>query len=204
MRPNLKSVCIQKLSLYTELLLNDDQIAQIHKVAKPDKDGNSNFRDTYTIDGTRHRAWAWVIETNKKERKFRIQIHYEPKGGGRLSRNTPRVSQLIDILSSNQEELDINCQADFEFFRRHRATPIVKLPITCLNIPNMPFDEISGLSFVKQGAGQKEYSVVMGTSGRGAFWELIFFTYRSRFQETIIDNTVAQAKTISDRFIVKE
>jgi hypothetical protein len=204
MRPNLKSICIQKLSLYTDLILNDDQIAQIRRVARPDKDGDSNFRDTYMIDGVRHRTWAWVVERDKKERKFGIQIHCEPKGGGRLRTNIPRVSQLIDILSSNQEELDISCQANFEFLRRYRAKPIISLPIRCFNMPNMPFDEISGLSFVKQGAGREEYAVVLGTSGRGVFWEIISFNYRSRLQETIVDDMVSQAKRISDCFIVKE
>jgi hypothetical protein len=205
MRPSLKSICVQKLSLYIDLILNDDQIAQIRKVAEPDKDGDSNFRDTYIIDRARHRAWAWVVERDKKERKFEIQIYYEPKGGGRLHRNLPRVSQLIDILSSNKEELDINCQADFEFLRRYRAKPIINLPIRCLNLPNMPFDEISGLSFVKRGIGQQEeYTVVLGMSGRGVFWEIIFFNYRSRIHETIVDDIVSQAKRISDCFIVKE
>lgn len=204
MRPNLRSYYITELRFSATLTLGDDFIGQIREASPPDESNDSLFVDSYKVDGGAHRAWVWVIEQDKKARGFRIEFNYEPTRGGRLRQDTPRISKLVDIASSIEEEVDISCQVSFRFGRQQKVKPIIPLPMKLLALPDMPFDEIDGLHLVKRGGKQREYDVILGLMGGGALLEMVFFDYHARIRETLADEIIRQAVRISDSFILKE
>lgn len=204
MRPNLKSYDITELRFSATLTLGDDLIGQIREASPPDESSDSLFLDSYKADGGTHRAWVWVIEQDRKARRFRIEFTYEQARGGRLPKDVPRISKLVDIASSIEEAVDISCHVSFQFGRRRKAKPIIPLPMKLMQSPDMPFDEIDGLHLVKRDGKGTKYDVILGLMGEGVLIETIFFGYRARIQETLVDEIIAEAARISNCFVLKE
>ena len=203
MGPNLKSHDIIDLHLSSTLTLSDDLIEQIHQASPPDDDGDSVFADSYKVDGVGHRAWVWVIEKDKDARSFSIEMNYELGKGGRLRKAMPRINQLLDILPSIEEELDIHCEVSFKFEGRRKAKPIIPLPMKLIESPDMPFDEIDMLHLVKRDGKRTKYDVLLSLLELGVLRETVYFDHHARIQETLADDIVKEAEIISDRFVLK-
>lgn len=204
MKPNLKSRYATSLEFSTDLALTGELISKIRNISPPDKDGDSLFADSYNG----HRAFVWVIEVDKaldKDiRKFRIEFNYEARGGGKLGASMPRIEQLIEILSSISERVDIDCRVAFTFRKRLKAKPIISLPMKYFEFPNMPFDRIQGLHLVKLDGKETKYDVILEAPAQGIVIENIFFKYTSEIDKSLAGKILEQAAAISDNFVSKE
>lgn len=205
MRLNLKAYNIVYLHFSSPTMtLTDELISQVRKVSKPDSEGDSAFVDSYDIDGAGHRSWGWILEQDKKNRKFTIEINYEAKGGGRIGKRMPRTTQLFDLLSSIDGVLKFDCRAYFQYPKRTKAKPIVELPLKLINAPNMPFDRIQGVHLIKLDGNKTKYDIALDMLTNGTLIANISFNYNAKMRETIGDEILRAAAEISGLFVSKE
>jgi len=200
MQINLKAHNATDLVFSAKITWTRDLIAEIHKVSQPDSDGDSPFLDSY--EG--HRALAWVYKPDDKTLQSSIVFTYEAKKGGRLAKNKPRISQLIDLLSSVGQQPTFECTASFLFTKKLRAKPIIHLPQKYLEIPDMPFDRIQGMHLVKLDGSETKYDVFLETPTQGVIIENIMFKYSSKIDNNLPNNVLIEALKISDNFVIKE
>lgn len=202
MKPNLKSYNATSLEFYTTLVLTDELISEIQNISPPDEDGDSLFVDSYKS----HRAFVWVIEVDKGldkgTRRFRVEFNYELGRGRRLRKSTPRIEQLIDILSSIKEKVDLDCRVALEFGKRLKPKPLITLPMKYMDFPDMPFDRIQGLHLVKLDDKETKYEVILEAPVEGIIMENVFFKYTSEVNKSLAGKILGEATTISHRFVV--
>jgi len=188
----------------TTLTLTGDLISKIQDVSHPDEDGDSVFVDSY--DG--HRAYVWVIDEDKGSdrdtRRFSIEFTYEARRGARLRQGTPRIEQLIEVLSSTREEGDFDCRVIFEFGKRLKPKPIISLPMRYTESPDMPFDVIQGLHLVKIDDKKWQYDVILEATKAGVIMGNIHFTCTSEIDKALADRILERGTSIADRFVSKE
>ena len=200
MQINLKARNATDLMFSSNISLTADLIAEIHKLSKPDSDGDSLFLHSYE----NHRAWAWVYKADKKTSQSNIFFAYETKRGGKLGKKLPRIIQLIDILSRTNQQLTFECRASFQFGKKLRAKPIVHLPQKYLEMPDMPFDRIQGMHFVKLDGSETKYDVFLEVPTQGVIIENVIFKYSSKVDDNLATNILTEALKLSDNFIIKE
>ncbi|GAI65005.1 unnamed protein product [marine sediment metagenome] len=135
MQINIKAHNATDLGFSTNITLTAELIAEILILSKPDSDGDSCFFDSYE----NHRVMAWVGKANEKTFQSNLYFGYETKRGGKLSKKTPRIIQLIDILSRTNQQLTFECRASFQFAKKLRAKPIVHLPQKYIEMPGYAF-----------------------------------------------------------------
>lgn len=204
MKLNLKASNIIHLHFSSTVTLTDELISKMRKASKPDDEGDSFFVDSYNIDGVKHRMWVWMLEQDKKARRFTIEIDYEPKSGGRIGGKVPRLGQLFDILSSIDDALEFDCRAYFQYAKRTKSKPIVELPLKLVNVPNMPFDRIQGVHLIKLVGNKTKYGVALDIQTNGTLIANISFNYKAKIRETIGDDILGEATKISRLFVSKE
>lgn len=205
MQLNLKAFNIVYLRFSSSTMtFTDELISRVRKVSKPDNEGDSIFIDSYDIDGIRHLCWGWVLEQDKGKRVFSIELNYEAKGSGRISKKMPRIAQLFDMLSSIDDVLEFDCRAYFQYAKRTKAKPIVELPLKLVNVPNMPFDRIQGVHLIKLNGNKTEYDVALDILTNGILILNISFNYRANIQEKLCDDILKEAVEISNLFVSKE
>jgi hypothetical protein len=136
MQPKLRSCNAIVLEFSSTIPLSDEQISKIRDVAHPDKDGDSSFFDLYQG----HRTLAIVREAEEKIQEYKIEFTYVARTARKLSKRTPRISQLVKILCLVKEQLNFECSVIFEFGRKLRPKSIISLPMKYIEAPNMPFD----------------------------------------------------------------
>jgi len=204
MKANLKSCHAFSMQFSTTLILTGDLISQIQNVSHPDEDGDSAFFDSY--EG--HRAYVWVVEedkgSDKDQRRFSMEFIYEARRGRKLPESTPRIEQLIEILSSIKEDREFDCRVFFEFGKRLKPKPIISLPMKYTESPNMPFDVIQGLHLVKTDDKKWEYDVILEVPNVGVIMANIHFAYTSEINKSLADRILERGITIADCFVSKE
>lgn len=201
MQPNLKSRNVISLEFSTTLPLSSDLVSKIRESACPDEDGDSVFFDSYR----NHRAIAVVKGVNREDTSnFEAEFTYEARSGGRLPKAVPRIEQLIDVLSPVKEQLDFECRVSFTFGKSLRPRPIISLPMKYIEAPDMPFDRIQGLHFVKLNGKEIKYDVFLEAPSQGILVENILFKYTSRINNFLAGKILAEAESISNRFVVKD
>ncbi len=200
MQINLKAHNATDLEFSAKITLTADLIAEIHKLSKPDSDGDSPFVDSYE----NHRALAWVFKADEKTFQSNIFFTYETKRGGKRVKKLPRIVQLIDILSRTNQQLTFECRASFQFGKKLRAKSIVHLPQKYLEMPDMPFDRIQGMHFVKLDGSETKYDVFLEAPTQGVIIENVIFKYSSKIDDNLASNIFIEALKISDNFIIKE
>jgi len=200
MQVNLKAHNSIGLEFSTKVTLSDTLIAEIQKISAPDSDGDSPFLESYP----NHRALVWVIKPDKQTHESNIEFTYEAKKGGRLSKKLPRISQLIDLLSSLNQQLTFDCAASFVFGKRLHVKSIIHLPQKYFDLPDMPFDRIQGMHLVKLDGSEKKYDVFLEVPTQGVVTENILYRYSSKIDGNLAQNVLSEALKISDNFIVKE
>ena len=199
MQINLKAHNATDLEFSAKITLTADLIAEIHRLSRPDSDGDSPFFDSYE----NHRALVWVSKADEKTFQSYIGFTYEAKKGGRLSKKLARISQLIDLLSPISQQLTFECRASFLFSKKLRAKSIVHLPQKSLELPDMPFDRIQGMHLVKLDGSETKYDVFLEAPTQGVILENVIFKYTSKIDNNLASNILVEAVKISDRFVVK-
>ncbi len=200
MQINLKAHNATELLFSAKLTLTSDLIAKLHELSQPDSDGDSLFLETY--EG--HRAFAWIYKLDDKKLQSSIVFSYEGKKGGRLAKNRPRISQLIDLLSPVGLQATFECTASFQFPKKLRMKSIIHLPQKYLEIPDMPFDRIQGMHFVKLDGSETKYDVFLEIPTQGVILENIIFKYLSKIDNNLPNNLLIEALKISENFVIKE
>lgn len=204
MKPNLKSLNAKLLHFDGAIALTAEIISEIQGVSAPDKDGDCPFVDAY--DG--HRGWAWVMGTTRQQdrelRNIMIEVNYEPSSGGRLGKRTPRIDQLVEILSSIKEDVDFNCQVNFQFRKRLKPMSIIRLPIKYSDLPNMPFDSVQGLHLVKLDGKETKYEVFLDSTPDGTVILNVFFKYMSAIDPSVAGKILHEATKIASSFVATE
>lgn len=200
MQINLKARNATELEFSTQISLTADLIAELHKLSKPDSDGDSCFLHSYE----KHRAWAWVYKADEKTFQSNIIFTYQAKRGGKLGKKQPLIFQLIDLLSHTNQKPTFECRASFQFGKKLHYKPIVHLPQKYLELPNMPFDRIQGMHFVKLDGSDTKYDVFLESPTQGVIIENIIFKYSSKVDDNLATNIFIEALRISDNFIIKE
>lgn len=200
MQINLKAHNAESLEFKAKITLTADLIANIHKISAPDDDGDSPFLDSYE----NHRAIVWVKKADEKTFQSEIEFVYQARKGGRLRKKIPRVSQLINLLVPIDQKLTFECEASFLFRKRARAKSTYPLPQRSLDLPDMPFDRIQGMHFVKLNGLETKYDVFLEIPTRGVIIENIVFKYSSKVNSNLANNILVEALNISKKFVVKE
>lgn len=197
---NLKAHNATELEFSSSITLTADLIEELHKLSKPDTDGDSPFLHSYE----NHRAWAWVYKADKKTFQSNIFFTYETKKGGRLGKKQPRIVQLTDFLSRTNQKLTFECRASFQFGKRSHVKSIIHLPQKYLEMPDMPFDRIQGMHFVKLDGSETKYDVFLEVPTQGVIIENVIFKYSSKVDDNLATNILTEALKLSDNFIIKE
>jgi len=200
MQPKLRSCNAIVLEFSSTIPLSDEQISKIRDVSHPDKDGDSSFFDLYQG----HRTLAIVREAEEKTQEYKIEFTYVARTARKLSKRTPRISQLVKILCSVKEQLNFECSVVFEFGRKLRPKSIISLPMKYIEAPNMPFDRIQGLHLVKLNGNETKYDVFLEAPSKGILYENVEFNYVSSFDESLPDKILTKAKSISDKIVFRE
>jgi hypothetical protein len=200
MQPKLRSCNAIVLEFSSTIPLSDEQISKIRDVAHPDKDGDSSFFDLYQG----HRTLAIVREAEEKIQEYKIEFTYVARTARKLSKRTPRISQLVKILCLVKEQLNFECSVIFEFGRKLRPKSIISLPMKYIEAPNMPFDRIQGLHLVKLNGNETKYDVFLEAPSKGILYENVEFNYVSSFDESLPDKILTKAKSISDKVVFRE
>jgi len=199
MQPKLKSCNAMVLEFSSTVPLSDEQISKIRNVSRPDKDGDSDFFDSY--EG--HRVLAIVRRAKEKTQEYKIEFTYEARTAKRLPKRLPRIRQLVETLCLVKEQLNFECSVVFEFRRNLHPRPIISLPMKYIEAPNMPFDRIQGLHLVKLDGNKTEYDVYLEAPTQGIVFENVEFNYVSSFDESLPDKILTKAKSISDKVVFR-
>lgn len=200
MQINLKAHNATDLEFLATVTLTSDLIAEIHKLSSPDADGDSAFLESYE----NHRAIAWIYKANEKTLESRIGFNFETKKGGRLSKKRPRISQLMDLLSTIGHELTFECRASFQFGKKSHAKSIVHLPQRYFELPDMPFDRIQGMHLVKLDGSETKYDIFLESPTSGVLLENVLFKYSAKLSNELANDILNKSVQISDLFIVRE
>jgi len=203
MKPNLVAVNASRLNFYAELPLDSNLVSEIHKISKPDEDGDSVFLDSYSTERHGHRVIAWVISPAENEVNYRISFVYSVEKAGRLSKRAPKLGDLIDILSNLKQIVEFECEGIFQFGRREDTTSVVSLPLRISQSPVIPFDEIRGLRFVKLEGSKIQYSVILDLPPDGTLYQNVGFSHSDEFSKTLADSILNKAADISKKFIIR-
>lgn len=203
MRLNLVASNASRFSFYAELPLDGNLISEIHRVSKPDEDGDSVFLDSYSIERHGHRVIAWVISPAENEVNYRISFVYSVEKAGRLSKRAPKLGELMGILSNLKQTVEFQCEGFFQFRRGEGTTPVVSLPLRICQSPVMPFDEIRGLRFVKLEGSKIQYSVILDLTPDGTLYQNVGFSHSDEFSKTLADSILNKAVDISKKFIIR-
>jgi len=199
MQPELKQCDAMVLEFSSTVTLSEQQISKIREVARPDKDGDSDFFDSY--EG--HRALAIVRGAREEAQRYEIEFVYETRTEKRLSKRLPRIRQLVEVLCLVKEQLNFDCSVAFKFGKNLRPKAIIGLPMKYIEAPNMPFDRIQGLHLVKLDGNKTKYDVFLEAPTQGILFETVEFSYRSPFDESLPDKILTEAKSISDKVVFK-
>lgn len=203
-RINLKSFDISALRINFEASLPEDLLEIMGSVCPPDEDGDFVFVDSYKVEGVGHAASAIVSELKKGAKEFGFEFMYRVRRGGRLGKDVPRTSQLLEILSAIKEPVWFNCLLRFIFGKRSKTNTLINLPIKVTAQPNAPFNEIHGIHFVKLEKKELEYEVILDLLDEGGLMETVIFRHRNRISESTIEKIVRKAVEISNSFVSKE
>jgi len=200
MQPKFRSCNAKVLEFSSTVPLSHEQISKIRDVSHPDKDGDSDFFDSY--EG--HRALAIVRGAKEEAQEYKIEFTYEARTARRLSKRLPRIRQLVETLCLVKEQLNFECSVIFEFGRNLHPKSIISLPMKYIEAPNMPFDRIQGLHLVKLDGHETKYDVFLEAPTKGIVFENIEFNYVSSFDESLPDKILTEAKSISDKVVFRE
>ena len=200
MQINLKAHNSTELEFSAKITLTHDLIEDIQKISSPDIDGDSIFFDSYP----NHRALVLVKKPDEQTLESNIEFTYEAKSGGRLPKKLPRISQLIDLLSSVNQQLTFDCIASFSFGKKLHVKSIIHLPQKYVELPDMPFDRIQGMHLVKLDGLETNYDVFIEAPTQGVIIENILYKYTSKIDSNLAQNLLSEALKISGRFIIKE
>lgn len=199
MQINLKAHNATDLEFSAKITLTADLIAEMHRLSKPDSDGDSVFFHSYE----KHRVLVVVGKADEKTFQADIEFIYQAKSGGRLSKRLPRISRLIDLLTPISQQLTFECAASFLFTKKLRAKPIIHLPQKYLELPDMPFDRIQGMHLVKLDGSEIKYNVFLEAPTQGVIGENITFKYTSKIDNNLANNILDEAIKISDQFVIR-
>jgi hypothetical protein len=197
MQPELRACNARILEFSSTVPLSDEQISKIRHIANPDKDGDSDFFDSY--EG--HRALAIVRKGEEAAKGYTVAFYYETRSAKSLSKRLPRIRQLIETLCLVKEQLNFECSVAFQFGKNLHARSIINLPMKYIEAPNMPFDRVQGLHLVKLDGNETRYDVYLEAPTRGVLFETVEFNHASSFDESLPDKILTKAKSISDKIV---
>jgi hypothetical protein len=200
MQTNLKNHFITELEFSVTAPLEKDILSQIQDSARIDSDEDYVFFEFY--DG--HAAIGWLQKPDKKHSQSNINFIYRTQKGRKPKKELPKISQLIEILSTIDNVFDFECTATVSFPKKVKPKPIIQLPHKPLQLPDMPFDFIQGMHLTKVDGGKTKYEVFLDAPTPGEILENIVFTYSSRFVPNLACNITAEAINISERFVMLE
>ena len=199
MQINLKVHNVVNLEFSSKITLTADLIAKIQKLSTPDSDGDSPFFESYE----NHNAGAWVFKADEKTLQADLGFMYEAKKGGKIGKNRARISQLVNLSFPINQQVTFDCRASFLFSKKLRAKSIVHLPQKPFELPNMPFDRIQGMHFVKSDGSETKYDVFLEAPTQGVIIENIIFKYSSKIDSNLANNIFIEALKISEKFIIR-
>lgn len=200
MQINLKSNNITNLEFSSKITLNEKLIKSIQKLSRPDSDGDSPFFDSY--EG--HRSIILVEKANKKTFQSNITFVYQARGKKRLNKKLPRISQLIDTISSINQSITFECAAVFYFPKKFHAKSLIHLPQRYFELPDMPFDKVQGMHFVKLEGSEIKYDVFLESPTSGVLVENVLYKFSSKIDNDLANRILDQAVNISGGFVFKE
>jgi len=200
MQINLKAHNVANLEFSSKITLTTDLIAKIQKLSTPDSDGDNSFFESYE----NHNAVAWVFKADEKTLQSDVGFMYEAKKGRKIGKNRARISQLVNLSFPINQQVTFDCRASFQFGKKLRAKSIVHLPQKPFELPDMPFDRIQGMHFVKSDGSETKYDVFLEAPTQGVIIANIIFKYSSKIDSNLANNILNRAVDISDMFIFKE
>lgn len=201
---SLKSLSISELRFMFRLTLSKEIISLVGEASPPDEDGENVFLDSYKVDNVGHIAIAVVSKVKKGEDVYNIDCRCQLARGGRLRKETPKISRLIEILSDVKESQSFHCLVRFTYGKRAKFKPIVKLPMIITNKTKAPFNEIHGIHFAKVKGNKLENEAILDLLEGGGYNETVIFGYKSKISVSIVEDIVKKAKGISDNFVYTE
>ena len=204
MKPNLKFFYIDKIDISATITVKDELINQIREMSPPDEDGDSAFYDSYKVERNSYIGWLVLSAPAKDNKTCGFTLHYESGKGGRLRTALPRISQAIEILSKLDSPLELASIFNFKFGRRDKVKTVVNLPLTLSESPNLPFDKIQGIHFLRLEGKRYEYHVILDCAKDGSLFETVIFQHKTIINKSLIDELIKEANDISNGFIFKE
>ncbi|MFC1912121.1 hypothetical protein ACFLXG_03085 [Chloroflexota bacterium] len=204
MKPDLKSFSITEINIRGDIALTTNLIDAIGKASPPDEDGDSDFRDSYKVGRSSYVAWGFLSVSSKDDMPSWFGLRYEEGRGGKLGKSIPRINEAIEILSAIDDPTELYSLVKFEFRKRDRIKAILNLPVTLSESPSMPFNEIRGIHFSKLEGKHSKYDVILDYSQGGSLSETVIFELKAKINESLIDECIKEAISISNRFVMKE
>lgn len=197
---NLKKFNIAELRFDFSVNLTDDLLEKLQSVVAPDKDGDFMFMDSYKIDNVGHSLAAMVSKSAFVE-IYRIRGIWEIRKGRRSLKGVVSVGKLFEIISSIEDEIMLTSSLRLSFSQRKKYKTIISLPIKITDMPEMVYDEIHGIHFVKREGRDFKYDVILDLERDGSLMELIICTKRMKIKESILEDIIQEGLEISDSFV---
>ena len=203
MKPDLKRHNIEDYYIVSNIIIPEQLITRIKGLSPPDDDGDCDFWESYRINNASHRGCAWISQEPISKDLYKVSISYDVAKGGRLKKNVPRIEQLIDILSSTKESAWA-CRISFKFSRRKKVRSIIPLPMKIIDLPDSPFDYISGVHAVKKKGETHAYDVVLDNDRSGRLIVNVVFPYEDKLQRDLVEKVIKRGIDISEKMVLRK
>jgi hypothetical protein len=198
---NLKKFNIAELRFDFSINLTDDLLERLQSVVAPDKDGDYMFIDSYRIDNVGH-TLAAMVSKSAVVGMYRVRGVWDMSKGRRPLKEVLSVGKLFEIISSIEEEIMLTSSLRLSFSRRKKYKSIISLPIKITDMPEMVYDEIHGMHFVKREGRDFKYEVILDLERDGGLMELIICKKRMKIKESILEDIIQEGLEISDGFVL--
>ncbi len=202
---NFKKNNINAFSFTTNLILGEQDVENIANIATKDEDGDYVFYSLRKIDNKNHIGMFVLSESQNSSINFHLTAVFtdNTKNIGSV-KNEPKVEQLLEIIPRSNIKSNFNCTTRFLFNRRQKVKPIISLPGRFINLSSQPFDEISGIRFVKKQHDDVDYDVIMEIAQKDGLVITVSFEIELKFDNTLAQKIINKAIDISNKFIIRD
>lgn len=204
MKTNLKLLRIDLIRFNFKVKLSEELIEKIRSVCPPDEDGDCAFYDYYRVENVGHVAYAVVSQLKGNVGEYGFSFLYTCGKRGRLLKDSPKISSLLEVVSVIADPVLFNCLVRFTFSKRSKIRGFVNLPMKVSAQPNALFNEIHGAHFVKLEDGETKYEVILDIIEGGALMQTVMFENKIRISESGVGHILRTSLEISGRFVSKE
>jgi hypothetical protein len=196
---SLKKLNISFFGFEANLLIKDNLIKRIIKISPPDKDGDSNFIEQSKINNYNQFSYVWLSGFSKGNNEFIFNFASRP---GKTKTKAGSISELIDILSENKDEIIFSCHLIFNYRNIKNIKPIIRLPLIISEHPDSKFVEIRGIHI--RNTKEPTEEAILDLSSDDGLQASIYFQNKTTISKTLIDNILDYGLNFSKTLVYQE